>query len=296
MVRVIVAISIITPAYNASATIDRTIQSVAGVFGDVDLRHVEVIVINDGSTDDTWKKVEGWRDRGLPWQFIAIDNESNLGAGPSRNRGLERATGEWVMFLDADDELVLNPIPHLSANSSHSAIFFESVSYVGKMKVVLAPRSIGCETHLRQFSISNPVAICSLIVSRRCITQPFPDSSYLEDWEFWLRNREVFAGVVIVREVLAKINARPDSSTTNVKEMASRRIAVADTYLSAAGDQVTRNNFRVQREIGELMLKSRRFANIFRCPVSFAVYCTLLFHQLSRWVGFSWKRTAKPML
>lgn len=89
-------VSVVIPAYNASATILETIESVfAQTFQDF-----EVLVVNDGSTDDTRQKVQAVADAD---DRLRILSQQNGGVSAARNNGIATATGEWVAFLDADD-------------------------------------------------------------------------------------------------------------------------------------------------------------------------------------------------
>ena len=88
--------SVIIPAYNASRYITRCIESVkAQAFTDF-----ECIIINDGSTDDTLALCQSLTAGDA--RFVMVDIP-NGGVSNARNKGLERATGEYVLFLDADD-------------------------------------------------------------------------------------------------------------------------------------------------------------------------------------------------
>ena len=93
-----VCISVIIPVYNASAYLSQCIQSVLNQT----LSELEIICINDGSTDDSLmilKKFQATDPR------IKIINQVNQGVARSRNRGIECAIGEYIAFLDADDYL-----------------------------------------------------------------------------------------------------------------------------------------------------------------------------------------------
>lgn len=87
-------ISVVIPAYNASKTIDRAIKS---VFGQTYL-NTEIIVIDDGSTDDTAQRVKSYGNK------VKYIYQSNAGAGAARNLGVDASKGEWIALLDADDE------------------------------------------------------------------------------------------------------------------------------------------------------------------------------------------------
>ncbi len=87
-------VSVVIPAYNAAAFIVRTIESVlAQSYG-----HLEVIVIDDGSTDATASSVEAIGDSRLHFH-----RQSNKGVSAARNKGFSFAKGEFVVFFDADD-------------------------------------------------------------------------------------------------------------------------------------------------------------------------------------------------
>ena len=89
-------ISIITPSYNAAGSLGRAIASVkAQTF-----RDWELIVVNDGSTDDTAAMLDAEVD-----PRIRVIHQANGGVSSARNAGLDAAKGRYVTFLDADDRL-----------------------------------------------------------------------------------------------------------------------------------------------------------------------------------------------
>jgi GT2 family glycosyltransferase len=87
------SISVIIPVYNAEATLARCLDSIFNQTCNPD----QVIVINDGSTDNSCKAAESYKDR------IEYIDQTNQGPGASRNAGLKAARGDYVAFLDADD-------------------------------------------------------------------------------------------------------------------------------------------------------------------------------------------------
>lgn len=92
-------ISIIIPVYNSRTTIERAIES---VLAQKDVK-VEVVCIDDGSTDDSCELImEQYGKDGR----VKLFRQPNSGAGAARNSGIRRAAGEYVGFLDADDYLV----------------------------------------------------------------------------------------------------------------------------------------------------------------------------------------------
>lgn len=94
-------ISIIIPVYNNGALICRCLDSIIDY---VDLSVVEIIVVNDGSTDDTMRKLEKYKNN------IQIINQRNQGVSFARNQGIENASGKYVWFVDGDDEICKNSL------------------------------------------------------------------------------------------------------------------------------------------------------------------------------------------
>lgn len=90
-------ISVIIPVYNAERYVGKCIESVLGQ----NYSNLEVIVVNDGSSDNSAEKIKPYLSR------IVYIEQKNAGGSAARNAGLRVATGEYVFFLDADD-LLLN--------------------------------------------------------------------------------------------------------------------------------------------------------------------------------------------
>lgn len=93
-------ISVIIPCYNAEKYIEECMGSVAAQT--IGMEDLEVILVNDASTDDTLSHLLQFEAR-FPDSVIVINLEQNLRQGGARNVGLSYASGEYVVFLDADD-------------------------------------------------------------------------------------------------------------------------------------------------------------------------------------------------
>lgn len=96
-------VSIIIPSYNEGESIQRIIKDTFKVLNDV-AESVEIIVINDGSTDNTKKTVEDLLDQFADLSLINISN--NRGKSPALMDGFEYASGRYVGFIDADYQFV----------------------------------------------------------------------------------------------------------------------------------------------------------------------------------------------
>ena len=104
-------ISVITACYNSASTIERALQSVANQ----DWPHVEHILIDGASTDGTMAVIERFRSR-----LACVVSEPDDGIYDAMNKGLARATGDVVCFLNADDQYVSDKVLSIVANQMHA--------------------------------------------------------------------------------------------------------------------------------------------------------------------------------
>lgn len=98
--------SIVIPAYNASVFIERAIRSVKAQ----ETESWEIIVVENGSTDDTFEKCKALEDGRIHVY------QSAKGVSNARNLGIDKAQGEWLIFLDADDELIAGALKSTEAD------------------------------------------------------------------------------------------------------------------------------------------------------------------------------------
>lgn len=90
------SVSIIIPAYNAEKTIERCIDSLVKQT----YKPAEIIIIDDGSTDRTSSILNRYE---LKYKYIKVIHQKNAGVSAARNRGLDEASSEYVLFVDSDD-------------------------------------------------------------------------------------------------------------------------------------------------------------------------------------------------
>ena len=91
-------ISIIIPSYNCSAVLEKAVNSIIKYMNDIS--EIEILIVENGSTDNTTQVAEC-----LKKQYSCIKVlHSSKGVSNARNKGIEEASGTWIVFLDADDE------------------------------------------------------------------------------------------------------------------------------------------------------------------------------------------------
>lgn len=131
-------ISIITPTYNRSLLISRMIRSVLNQ----SYPHWELIVIDDGSTDNTGEVVKAFEDSRIKYYYT-----DNSGAADSRNVGVKHAQSEYIIFLDSDDEAKPSWLEALSSKvTSESNIVccgYEKRDHLGNFLEKNLPTDLG---------------------------------------------------------------------------------------------------------------------------------------------------------
>ena len=104
-------VSVIIPVYNTAPYLRRCLESVLSQ----DLAEYEIICINDGSTDGSLPIAEEYADL---FENVRIISQENKGLSSARNRGMEAASGEYIMFVDSDDYLEKNVLGKLYSECS----------------------------------------------------------------------------------------------------------------------------------------------------------------------------------
>ena len=107
-------VSVVIPVYNYERYLGEAVESVLGQT----YQNLEVIVIDDGSTDQSGEVARSFADRG-----VGYCKQVHAGIGPARNKGVELARGEFLAFLDADDHWPLEKLERqLNAFENDSAL------------------------------------------------------------------------------------------------------------------------------------------------------------------------------
>ena len=132
-------ISIVVPIYNAEKYLADCLDSLVAQ-SDHD---IEILCVDDGSTDQTIDILNSYSER---YPFLRVVNQHNQGPSAARNRGIDEAKGEWIMFVDSDDWIDRNAFSRLQPyfNSPYQLIAF---SYIREFRSQsLAKQVLGEET------------------------------------------------------------------------------------------------------------------------------------------------------
>lgn len=185
-------VSVIIPTFNATCTIAKAVESVlAQTF-----RDLEIIVVDDGSTDDTAAIAAAYRDRII---YIYQENQERAAA---RNRGLAEASGEYVAFLDADDlwapAKLERQVAVLDAHPEVLVVYSQATVIDGAGRPRLSgyrPRTLGSGPDepafmLDRLVLSNCVPMSTSVARLTAVRESGGFDvrfRYPEDWDLWLR-------------------------------------------------------------------------------------------------------------
>lgn len=173
-------VSIIIPVYNGEKTIERTLLSCIKQ----NHKDIEVLVIDDGSTDKTAEIVK----RYLFDERIKYFYQENSERSAARNHGLRLAKGTYVQFLDSDDEIALDKISthvaHLAENKSTAGIYGPTV-YIknGENHPFQYVRK---DRYSSRIWMTNFIPINSMLIKKDSSIKFDESQNYLEDWKYIL--------------------------------------------------------------------------------------------------------------
>jgi glycosyltransferase involved in cell wall biosynthesis len=144
-------VSVVIPVFNTAPYLDACLESVLGQ----EEKEIEVICVDDGSTDRSADVLARWSRRD---PRIHVISQRNAGQGAARNRGTEKATGDYLLFVDSDDVLMPSAIRLLLREVGEAQVIaFEHVTFVGtppsSQALDVAASEVPREQLLRQMGV-----------------------------------------------------------------------------------------------------------------------------------------------
>ncbi len=191
-------VSVVMAAHNSAATIGASVASVLWQ----SYEHWELVVVDDGSTDETAQIVAAFRDR-----RVSLHSQENAGAGAARNRGMTKSGGELITFLDSDDIMFGTHLEALVAAHSGRARVVATANSYWLLPGGIDPRHTRHKGRFpelrrqRQALLEQNYLSPMSLFDRRLVEQIGGFDTSLarsEDWDFWLR--AVFAGYTVVHQ------------------------------------------------------------------------------------------------
>ncbi len=230
-------VSVIMPAYNNQDSVGRALASIAAQT----LKPREVIVVDDGSSDDTIGAVRAMKDH-MNGVTLRLFHQENNGAGAARNRAVVEARGEWLGFLDADDQWLPGKLektlcPTLDRGLEMSAHNLVSVAPDGQERMISSrARWLGnpADPYRRLFLVGF-ISSSTVLVRRRLVVQVGGFDVGLrsaQDYELWLalldligHRFEVFA------DPLLRYTLAPQGITSAIDRKVSCSLAILNRHM-----------------------------------------------------------------
>jgi len=185
-------VSVIIPAYNKAELTIKTVESVLKQT----YKDIEIIVVNDGSTDDTEKKLTQFGDS------IVYIYKENGGACSARNLGIKKSSGSYIALIDCDDifypDKILKSVQYLENNTNVGCVqtavnlIDDHDNVVGSIQL---PEKKVAGWIAEQLFLTNLVNSQTLLIRKECFDKVglFDESIFIPaDWDMWLRLSEQY--------------------------------------------------------------------------------------------------------
>ena len=264
------SISVIIPTHNRPGGLAAAVNS---VFNQT-LLPKELIVVDDGSTPPVSKEVFIGCPGGLSTKLLR--NDSPKGANNARNRGIKEATGEWIAFLDDDDEFFPEKIDVISQainekgapvdviyHPAHIFMVNEGLSYISK------PKCFGHQEDIfRQLLIKNHIGGTPMVVVRKSalLSVGMFDEQLpaLQDYELWLRLAKNNQRFFLLEKPLTKYHhitkakSITGSEEAGLKALSAIEQKYADAFAGLTKKERSRFEMRKQNRLIRIALLGKK--------------------------------------
>ena len=238
-------VSVVIPTYNRANVLPRAIDSVLQQTHE----NIELIVVDDSSTDNTREVVESYNDNRI--RYTRLD--SNSGANTARNTGINISSGDYIAFLDSDDEWLpskiskqLNTFKY--ANNS-TGLVYTGRKYIGQddeLNAVVTPKLQGDVSG--NMLADNFVGTFSTALIKKSILEVVepPDESFDsgQDWEFFTRISFLYE-FGVVDEPMVKCYTQQNNRISSNHDPRSKYSRFRDKFES----EITDNGLITRRKI-----------------------------------------------
>lgn len=184
--------TVVIPLYNKELSIQNTIQSVLNQT----CQDFEIVVINDGSTDNSAKIVESIEDH-----RICLIHQPNQGVSAARNRGIKEAKCEWIALLDGDDLWEINHLEEINKMMDvfpSEKVYVTSFEYSDGREMFKHPRQttiFKIDNYFKEAIKETIICASNVIIYKSCFDEVggFNEMlKYGEDLDLWARLAETF--------------------------------------------------------------------------------------------------------
>jgi len=227
-----VLVSVVIPAFNCEQYITECIDSVL-----IQTYHnLEIIIIDDGSTDDTVRIISEYNN-----DQIKLFHQNNSGSAAARNYGVKQASGIWIAFIDADDiwlpDKLQSQLEQCSNQAwSHTDLFFHG-SFYPKYTKATEFTSKHSGFILKNLLVENSIGTSSVVIKKEILQELGgfnTDLRALQDWDLWLRIAEKYQ-VCYIDQPLVYYRVHSSSVSRNVRNTLPYHINLINRVFSQQG-------------------------------------------------------------
>jgi glycosyltransferase involved in cell wall biosynthesis len=278
-------VSIIIPNYNHAQFVGDAINSVL----DQDYRNFEIIVVNDGSTDNSHEVINNFGDQ------VRYIRQENQGLSAARNTGIKHAKGSYIGVLDADDmyepAFLSTMMSTLLENPTADGIYcgYQFVDQSNNLLPQIEARAIPSNELYHVLLDGDFLVPESMFVRRYCYDWAGPFDTSLracEDWDMWLRISKKFR-IIHTTQILTRHRILQGSMSTDPERMLNNRLAVLKKHMGAEPIGEKKEAGLRRRAYGRAYLGScveylqaGEQAQAYKCFQRMAIVCPTLLTEL----------------
>ncbi|MFM1793365.1 MAG: hypothetical protein RLZZ252_1719 [Bacteroidota bacterium] len=220
--------SIILPTYNRASFLSRSIGSVVTQ----DFQDWELLIIDDGSTDHTKEIVNSFNDQRIKYFY-----QENSERSSARNNGIKLATGEWICFLDSDDEYLQDHLKifHEEIESNDTPKMLVTGNLIRKNGMEYKHSMLDCKKNILEEIASKFILMNSVCVHRDVLEENLFHAKFRiwEDTHLWLR---IAAQYPVYQIEQFTVIQHVHNDGTVVQGMNNVRVVEVNQYISAILD------------------------------------------------------------
>jgi len=266
--------SIIIPAYNAQNHIGRAIESVLNQ----DFPDWEMIIINDGSTDNTKNIILSYISK-YPDIRIKLINQLNMGIAAARNSGIRNSRAEFIAFLDADDiwyKGKLEAVSNILMKSKNVDVVCHD-EYIVEENTNLRRRAYyGPKKLCNYFDLlfkGNILSTSATTIRRERLLEAglfSEDRGWIgvEDYDLWLKLAKLGAEFFFLNEVYGEYRLHDSNTTKNTLVFNSRALNVIDYHFKQLSSVTpfqrylfAKRKFKIHQGTAVQLIKERKFCS-----------------------------------
>ena len=218
--------SIIIPTYNRGEFIAKTIDSILGQT----FSAIQLIIVDDGSTDNTFSVVNAYADSRICYFKI-----SNRERGASRNYGMQKAEGKYINYFDSDDLFLpcLDELSKFIEKYSNPDVIYGAIEHINQQGKVLFVQKLPFKSFTKNLLHNNFMACGAVFLKREIAAQfLFHEDRRLsssEDWELWLRIHARYSFTYFPHAIFQQVH----HTYRSLNLINPEKIEVRDTYFAS---------------------------------------------------------------